>query len=264
MFTLGRAVASVAAVAWLGLSAIAQSQGGTPPDAALQTQMPPGPRSASEAIAQAQQAGMQIGMIHDPRLNMDAYAVKYPPKWHFQGVMSNGSPCSPVPNPIFRLSSPDGLEMYERLPTFDWKWGNGPEASRPTPGCLPLQEVVSAREFLKQFSTILQVEYAGEEPLPPGLLENRRSALAQGDARNAQRYLANGMRPPTSTIDVAGANVRFKNGTYAMAGRITDGDYLLRHGLPPELSEAAVGGSQLPRHGLVPVCPRRPGPGPGG
>ncbi len=183
--------------------------------------MSPGPRSASEAIADAQKAGMQIGMIHDPRLNMDAYAVVYPPKWHFQGVMSNGSPCSPVPSPIFRLTSPDGLEMFERLPTFDWKWGTAPDASRPTPGCLPIQGFVSASEFLKQLSAILQVEYVGEDTLPPGLLESRRRAVAQGDAVNARRYIANGMTPPTSAIDVAGANVRFKNGTYAMVGRLT-------------------------------------------
>jgi hypothetical protein len=215
-------LAAVTATAVAGLAglAAAQSQGGMPPDAASQSQMPPGPRSASEAIADAQQKGMQIGMIHDPRLNMDAYAVVYPPKWLFQGAMSNGSPCSPVPSPIFRLTSPDGLEMFERLPTFDWKWGNSPEAMRPTPGCLPLQGFVSAKEFLKQFSAILQVEYVGEDTLPPGVLESRRRAIAQGDAVNARRYIANGMTPPISAIDVANANVRFKNGTYSMVGRL--------------------------------------------
>jgi hypothetical protein len=216
-------LAAVTATAFAGLAGLAgaQSQGGMPADAASQAQMPPSPRSASERIAEAQQAGMQIGMIHDPRLNMDAYAVVYPPKWHFQGVMSNGSPCSPVPNPIFRLTSPDGLEMFERLPTFDWKWGTAPEASMPTPGCLPLQDFVSAQEFLKQFSAILQVEYVADDSLPPGLLESRRRALAQGDVVNARRYIANGMTPPTSALDIAGAKVRFKNGTYAMEGLIT-------------------------------------------
>jgi hypothetical protein len=219
MFTLRRAVVSVTAVAWLGLSAIAQAQGGIPQDAA--PQMPSGPRPASEAIAQAQRDGMQIGMIHDPRLNMDAYAVVYPPKWLFQGVMSNGSPCNPVPSPIFRLTSPDGLEMFERLPTFDWKWGMGPDASTPTAGCLPLRDFVSAQEFLKQFSSILQVEYVSDDTLPRGMLESRRKGIAHADAVNARRYIANGMTPPTSGLDVAAADVRFKNGTYSMVGRLT-------------------------------------------
>jgi hypothetical protein len=60
--------------------------------------------------------GMQKTLIHDPVVNMDAYEVFIPLKWHFQGVIIQGSSCMQMPFPVFRASSPDGLTIFERMP----------------------------------------------------------------------------------------------------------------------------------------------------
>src|ERR1017187_729339 len=67
--------------------------------------------------------GMQKALIHDPVFNLDAFEVTIPAKWHFQGALIQGTQCNPIPFPVFRASSPDGLTVLERLPRLDWVWG---------------------------------------------------------------------------------------------------------------------------------------------
>ena len=110
--------------------------------------------------------GMRQGILHDPVLNMTAFVVNYPQGWHLEGRVWQGSQCNSVPAQIFRITSPDGLIMVERMPSFDWSWGSSPmNAGGQGKGCLPLNDRISASQFLKQLSAIMQVEYLHEDSL---------------------------------------------------------------------------------------------------
>jgi len=110
MFTLERAVVSVAAVLSLGLSAMAQAQSGMP-------------ASAPSANGPAPD-GMQRAVLFDPAVGVNAYTIAYPAKWHYQAMLWQGSPCDAISAPVFRISSPDGLSVIERMPPFGWSWGS--------------------------------------------------------------------------------------------------------------------------------------------
>jgi len=172
--------------------------------------------SASDASAQD---AMQKGPIHDPVLNMDAYTVSYPAKWHFQGTLVQGSGCLPVPFQVFKVSSPDGLTVVERMPRMDWAWGNGP-ASQQQEGCLPLKQAMSAQDFLKYVSAILKVEYVSDEPIDPAIAASFKKNFDESNAMWAKKYIAAGMTPPTNTGELASANVRYKNGSFVILGRL--------------------------------------------
>ena len=75
-------------------------------------------------------AGMQQAVLTDRVISMPAFVVNYPATWHFEGMVWQGTECSPVPAQIFRVTSPDGLIMVERMPSLDWSWGNAPGAQR--------------------------------------------------------------------------------------------------------------------------------------
>ena len=165
------------------------------------------------------QGAMQKGVIHDPVLNMDAYTVTYPAKWHYQGTLVQGSGCAPVPFQVFKASSPDGLTVLERMPRFDWAWGNGP-ASQTQDGCLPLKQAMSAQDFLKYLSAILKVEYVSDEPVDPAVVAAYKKSFDESNAEWAKKYVAAGMTPPTNTGELASANVRYKNGTFVILGRL--------------------------------------------
>ena len=162
--------------------------------------------------------GMQKVLIHDPVFNMDAYGVFIPARWHFQGALIQGSTCTPVPFPVFRASSPDGLTVLERLPRLDWVWGTSPIAAKSQSDCLPLKEAMSARDFLKYIAGTLKVDYIGEEPVPAYLVDQANKNLAQGRAVFAPKYAAAGMQQPTETLQMARATVRFQNGSFTMQG----------------------------------------------
>src|ERR1022692_668020 len=102
-------------------------------------------------------AGMRKETIADPVLNMNAFDVMVPTKWHFAGRLLQGTSCTPVPFPVFRTTSPDGLTVLERLPRMDWSWGNGPGAGAKD--CLPLKREMSAKEFAKYMAVMLKTEY---------------------------------------------------------------------------------------------------------
>src|ERR1700685_4487622 len=80
--------------------------------------------------------GMQTATIHDPGMDMDAFTVPYPAKWHFQGVVLQGTSCSNIPLPVYRVFSPDGLSEIERMPRIDWRWSSGGPTGGPAQqGC---------------------------------------------------------------------------------------------------------------------------------
>jgi hypothetical protein len=165
-------------------------------------------------LATPSQGGMQRGIIHDPSLDMDAFTVPYPAKWHFQGTMVPGTGCSEIPMPVYRVFSPDGLTEIERLPRFDWRWNNIPNAPKTPDGCLPFKTELSATDLLKYLSAMLKVEYVSEQPVAPAKIEKYNQALAA----TAQQQGGPGMKRFPDTGELASALVRYKNGSFVMNG----------------------------------------------
>jgi hypothetical protein len=206
MFTLGRAVVTVTAVAWLGLSAIAQAQSGMPASGPSANEPPPD--------------GMQRAVLFDPAVGVNAYTIAYPAKWNYQGMLWQGSPCDPISAPVFRVSSPDGLSVIERMPPFGWNWGSDAASSRPKQGCLDVHQTVSAKDFVKYMSSMLQVEYVADDTVPQQAAAQQQAAFDRLNARSEQ-MASNGGALMHQWGDMAVAKVRFKNGTYTMEGRVS-------------------------------------------
>ena len=162
---------------------------------------------------------MRNEVIPDPVLNMTAYRVFVPAKWHFAGRLLQGSSCQPVPYPVFRATSPDGLTVLERLPAMDWKWGNGPGADAKD--CLPLKTELTASQFVKYMANMLKADYVADDPYPASVLAAMNKGSADSHATNAARYQAAGMNAPEEHMDMARGLVQFKNGSFTMKGQIS-------------------------------------------
>jgi len=164
-------------------------------------------------------AGMRRETIADPVLNMTAFDVMVPTKWHFAARLMQGTTCTPVPSPVFRATSPDGLTVLERLPRMDWSWGNGPGVGGKD--CLDLKREMGAKEFAKYVAVMLKTEYVADDPFPAEFMANMKKASADSAAANAARYRAAGMNPPTEFSDMDRILVKFNNGSFMMKGQIS-------------------------------------------
>jgi hypothetical protein len=160
--------------------------------------------------------GMQTATIHDPGMDMDAFTVPYPAKWHFQGTVLQGTACTKIPLPVFRMFSPDGLSEIERMPRIDWRWSAGGPAGPPASGCAPFKQVMTAKEILQYTSAILKVEYVRDLPVAPEKVAAYRQALAPV----APAEGSFGMKRFPDEGDLASALVRYKNGSFTMEGRL--------------------------------------------
>ena len=194
-----------------------------PPTAAPEAAAPaassaPAPASAPSANVAQADPKVKNDFIRDPVLNMDAYEVFFPGKWHLVGAVMQGSTCIPAPFAVFRASSPDGLTVWERLPRMDWVWGNDPNVPKDTGDCLPIKEAMSAKDFLKYISATMKVEYVGEEAVPQDQIDAANKQLERLHGPLVKQYTAAGMRPPTETVQLARATVRYKNGSFTMKG----------------------------------------------
>ncbi len=171
---------------------------------------------AAALAAVALPGGMQTATIHDPGMDMDAFTVPYPAKWHFQGVVLQGTGCSNIPLPVYRVFSPDGLSEIERMPRLDWKWGtmNGP--IKPAAGCMPFQKVMTGKEILQYTSAILKVEYVKDLPVAA----DKQATYQQGLAAAGNAPAGNGMKRFPDVGDLASALVRYKNGSFTMEGQL--------------------------------------------
>jgi hypothetical protein len=186
---------------------------------------------APVAFAQGPQVppGMRPEALDDPTLGMTAFEVFVPEKWHFVGRLIQGTSCSPIPFPVFRTTSPDGLTVLERLPRMDWNWSDGPEQGRNNNDCIPLEEYESAQVFLKNVSQMLGVEYVGENPIPEELRANVMENFERAKEANAARYRAAGMRPPEERKDFGQAFIRYTNGSFHMKGLLEGNIYCSGH-----------------------------------
>jgi hypothetical protein len=160
--------------------------------------------------------------VTDPTLNnMNAFDVTIPAKWHFQGTLFQGGNCASIPYGVWRATSPDGLSMAERMPALAWVWGTGPMIGfMPKSDCLPLKGPMSAQEFLKYLAATMKVEYVSDEPVPAELNATAQKAVQDAAAIYAPQYAARNQQAPKNTRELARANVRYKNGTFTMKGRL--------------------------------------------
>jgi hypothetical protein len=183
------------------------------------------------AFAQEPQVppGMRPEALDDPTLGMTAYEVFVPEKWHFVGQLIQGTSCAPIPFPVFRTISPDGLTVLERLPRMDWNWSDGPRQSTNNNDCIPLEEYESAQVFLKNVARMLGVEYVGENPIPEDVRSNIMENFERSKEANAARYRSAGMRPPEERKDFGQAIIRYTNGTFPMKGLLNADIYCSAH-----------------------------------
>ena len=153
--------------------------------------------------------GMRLEPVRDPGFQLVAYSVALPTDWHLQGSIVYGTACSTSPFPVFRVTSPDGLTALEKLPQVSWRWGPGTFATKgKNPGCLAINQEVSAADLLKRFVASQPVQYVGERAIPSEVLES----LKKGDAAANARADANGQM----YSQLAAAKVRYRNGTVSM------------------------------------------------
>ncbi|MBV8819355.1 MAG: hypothetical protein JO022_13435 [Acidobacteriaceae bacterium] len=100
----------------------------------------------------------------DTVLNMTAYTVNAPANWKVEGAMMPPASCTGGgPMPTYSATAPDGLSGVFVPPGYDWTWGAG---SSNRGDCLPVQQVISAKDFLTYFIRIKQLGFVREEPVP--------------------------------------------------------------------------------------------------
>jgi len=168
--------------------------------------------------------GTQTENVTDPGLNnMTAYSVTIPAKWHFQGVLLEGAGvgrCLQFPFGVWRATSPDGLSFVETMPTMSWIYGTGPMAGySPRNGCLPLKGPMAAQDFLKYLAATMKVDYVEDQPIPEQNAKEQQE-LQAANAKAAAGWAAMHVPAPKTTVELAQAAVSYKNGTFAMKGRL--------------------------------------------
>jgi len=135
---------------------------------------------AATAGLEAQNGGMQQIAIMDPVLGMRAWALDVPAGWRADGAMFPGTSCAGQTTPVYRAFAPDGLTGVYMLPPLTWAWG---DHVRPGPDCLPLQQVISAKDFATYMTRVLGVGIIRENPPSANEIEQSRRAV---EAKNQQ------------------------------------------------------------------------------
>ena len=187
-----------------------------------------GTLAAPSSVASIDAAGSSDGAtrieyITDPTMNnMRVMPIQVPASWKFRGVLVPQGPCTNSVSEVFRATSPDGRSFMEVMPRMGWRWGNlWAAAHRSDEGCLPIHERISPQDFLKQFSTTIPVQYVGAASDP---------------------QIENVVKIPGGTWQGGLADVRFKNGSVAMKGRMMAGLFCSQ--TPAPSNQAAPGWGQ--------------------
>ena len=190
----------------------AQQGTGTGAPGAVKGVAQPGAAPGVAATSAASNA-IQTQAVTDPMLdNMTAFTVHFPAKWHFEGAIFQGDDCLGNPYPVMRATSPDGLSFVETLPEMGWRWVVGPTYGKQQQNsCLPLSGPMSAQDFLKYLAGTMKVDSVVDEPVPA----ERLAKLRQNTEALAKQYP--GMK---QTHELARAIVHYRNGTFAMEGRL--------------------------------------------
>jgi hypothetical protein len=128
------------------------------------------------------------------------------------------SACNPLPFPVFRAYSPDGLTEMRALPVFGWKWGR---FKNPNDGCLPLTGPMSAVDFLRNYTEMIPggVHIVGHLPVSTELTAFKDRLV---NSANASRAIP-GPGPHLTvnhTGDVAAIRVQTVNGSFVIEQRL--------------------------------------------
>jgi len=171
------------------------------------------------AFSSSAGGGTREESVSDPSFNMVAATFTVPAKWRFVGQYFAAGNCGSIPYFVFRASSPDGLSYVEDLPRYGWGWGTGMAANgKRDEACMKLSSAIPAREFLKIVSATLNLDYVSDAPVPADLVAK---------AREYEQNMKSGSHPPAGmragdySRDIAWGIVRYKNGSFAMKGRLT-------------------------------------------
>ena len=158
--------------------------------------------------------GVMTATIVDPALNMQAYSVRIPAGWRFDGTVLQGPACDEIPYPAYRAYSADGLSEMRTMPRLDWTYNTLQPGRQASGQCLPLARALSAREFLSYFARMIGARYVGDMTVAPRVRARTAAALAQVQAGAAR------IRGFRATGDVAAIRVLSTNGTFAIEQRL--------------------------------------------
>jgi len=176
--------------------------------------------------------GSRVEYITDPTLNnMKVMPIQIPASWSFRGMFIPMGNCTDA-SEVFRATSPDGHSLVEVMPRVGWKWGNLYADPNSRQGCLDIDEPISALEFVKRMTAIMQVEYLEEKPVPG----------------------YTGPVPiPGGKWTTAMAAIRYKNGSLNMKGLVQAGLFCREAGASGQPAAANQG------RGFAPQQNARPG-----
>jgi len=213
MSTKGRLATILIALAFFGCKGPLQTSAASMGDGGN------GGPSAEGASMASSSGGTHVENIPDTTMNNEtAVSVTIPANWKLQGILLQGGvpTCESYAFDVWRATSPDGQSRVQQMPEMLWAWGTGP---KPANGCLPINGPISAQEFLQHIAVMEHADYVGPEPL---VEENAKAQkeLQDLDANYAAFYTAHNLPFPKTTVEVAAATVRYKNGTVAMKGRL--------------------------------------------
>jgi hypothetical protein len=164
--------------------------------------------------------GTRVENIVDTTMdNKTAFSVTIPANWKFQGVLLQGgiATCESYFFPVYRASSEDGKSFSEVLPQLLWAYGDGP---KPKTGCLPLDKLLSAQDFLKYLSTTMNLAYTSDAPMPNGVAKSVKE-FQDSYAQPTPFYAQHNLPKPHNTADGAAALVGYKQNGTPMKGRLT-------------------------------------------
>lgn len=161
---------------------------------------------------------VQTVTISDPTLNnMPAATLAIPAGWKMQGMMLT-SPCTTLPQGVFRAYSPDGLMQMRYQPAMGWSWRTSQNTGTPQ-GCLPLRKPITAAQFLDYYTGLISggVHIIGPISLP----EDQRQAMAQRTAKlNQLEAQSPVMAGIVNTGDLAAVRIETINGSFVIEQRL--------------------------------------------
>ncbi len=152
--------------------------------------------------------------IVDPAYGIKAFNITIPAGWKLEGTVMPGPECSPIPYPVFRAYSPDGLSEMRLMPTFNWTFHPNLRGFRAPNGCLNIGGTLSAEEFLKRYQALVAtsgMHVVGPVPIAP-TYQRRVDAVAQNMSRIGPGIHA--------TADAAAIRVETRNGSFVIEQRL--------------------------------------------
>jgi hypothetical protein len=161
---------------------------------------------------------VQTATISDPTLNnMPAAAITIPAGWKMEGMMLT-SPCTTLPQGVFRAYSPDGLMQMRFEPAMGWSWKTSRNMGTPQ-GCLPLRKPMTAAQFLDYYAGMIPggVHVVGPLSLPEGQRQAMAERTAKMNQLGAQSPVMAGI---VNTGDLAAVKIETVNGSFVMDERL--------------------------------------------